>query len=254
MDAKEARKEGRLGWLAQRCQGRVLDVGCSRSLLGVRLVEAGHDYVGVDLDTAALADTQAALDALSEEARAKAVLHELDFDRFEDADGFDTVVMAEVLEHQAVPPTFLLRAKALLRPGGRVLITTPFGWMPDPTHLQAPFASDHLDWLQTAGLHPQEVEVGDYHVRTHATLDAHPELDRAAILRATEKETEAVQRFWIAERDRNATRADTAGDNARRLQAELKAAHARIADLQRELGTAASAKRVARAVLRKLGR
>lgn len=219
-DRKRERRENRLEWIASRCRGRVLDIGCSRSLLGLRVVARDLPYVGLDLDRAALDDTRAAIAALPEDQRALATLHETRFEDHAVKGPFDTLVLAEILEHQSDPASFLASAVALLAPGGQVLVTTPFGWMPDPTHEQAPFVSDHLAWLEAAKLFPHEIEVGDYHVRVRAEATAGAPVDYADVLRQTEREAEAVQRFWIGERDRQADRVATLIERTQTLLAQ----------------------------------
>ncbi len=41
---------------------------------------------------------------------------------------FDTVLMTEVLEHLEEPARGLAEAGRLLRPGGKLILTTPFMW------------------------------------------------------------------------------------------------------------------------------
>lgn len=53
-DEKQARFQARMRWLAERSRGAVVDIGCSRSLLGPRVLEEGCTYVGLDLDAAAV--------------------------------------------------------------------------------------------------------------------------------------------------------------------------------------------------------
>ncbi|MEL6186248.1 MAG: methyltransferase domain-containing protein [Myxococcota bacterium] len=244
MDKKAARLDARMAWLASRARGRVLDVGCSRSFLGARVAERGLDYLGLDLNPESVEATREALAAAASSGpRAEAEV--ADFSEFTTEERFETVVLAEILEHQEDPGAFLTRATTLLVAGGQVLMTTPFGWMPDPTHLQSPFASDHIAWCQQANLRILEMEIGDYHVRTRAEPGAGHALDLASLLRDTEREAEAMQRFWIGERDRQASRVETLLGQGQKRLAELEDLRQRLR-AARKLNPVEVAKRLAR--------
>jgi methionine biosynthesis protein MetW len=101
-----------------RPPGRVLDVGCSSGYLAHQLVERGCSVVGIELDARAA-------------AAARAVCEDVlvgDVERMElpfpDA-SFDTVMCGDLIEHLRDPKGFLKRIRPLLRPGGRVVLTTP---------------------------------------------------------------------------------------------------------------------------------
>jgi 2-polyprenyl-3-methyl-5-hydroxy-6-metoxy-1,4-benzoquinol methylase len=98
--------------------GRVLDVGCSGGYLAERLVARGSSVIGVEIDPLA-AD------------RARSVCDEVLVADVEDAEvpfepgSFDAVVCADVIEHLRDPEAFLARIRPLLRPHGRLVLTTP---------------------------------------------------------------------------------------------------------------------------------
>lgn len=245
MGTKHERKERRLAWLESRLSGRVLDIGCSDSLLGERALGRGCDYVGVDIDADAIERTRASLQAAVPD-RPFELVHS-DFDAFEDAAGFDTVVLAEVLEHQSDPGAFLAKARGLLRDGGALLATTPFSWMPDPTHLHAPFAGDHLRWLAAAGLRAEELEVSDYHCRVRALPGEGCAVPMDALLEATEREAEKIVRFWVAERDRQTGRVETLIAKTEAQARELDELRRRLR-AARQLNPVEQAKRIIRSV------
>jgi len=94
--------------------GRVLDVGCGRKPYR-RLVPAA-EYVGLELDTPELRGLGAA---------------DLYYSggRFPVPDAsFDAVICSQVLEHIFQPAEFLAEIRRVLRPGGKLLLTTPFAW------------------------------------------------------------------------------------------------------------------------------
>ena len=94
--------------------GEVLDVGCGRK--PYRAFVPARRYVGLDLDTPELRELGGA---------------DLFYDggEFPVADeSFDAVLCSQVLEHIFAPAEFLAEIRRVLRPGGALLLTTPFAW------------------------------------------------------------------------------------------------------------------------------
>ncbi len=91
--------------------GRVLEVGAGCGALAVRLREAGFDVVPTDLEPP------------------HDWIHRLDLDHPEWTDEtrgpFDAVVCVETLEHVENPRQVLRSIRAMLRPGDRLLVSTP---------------------------------------------------------------------------------------------------------------------------------
>ena len=91
--------------------GRVLEVGAGCGALAVRLREAGFDVVPTDLDPP------------------HDWIHRLDLDDPQWTDQtrgpFDLVVCVETLEHVENPRQVLRSIRSLLRPGDRLLVSTP---------------------------------------------------------------------------------------------------------------------------------
>ena len=97
-----------------RLTGAVLDVGCGRKPYRAHVPAAR--YVGLDLDTPELRELGGADLFYAGGA-------------FPVADGeFDAVVCSQVLEHIFAPAEFLAEIRRVLRPGGVLLLTTPFVW------------------------------------------------------------------------------------------------------------------------------
>ena len=96
--------------------GRLLDAGCGPGLLLDEARRRGHAVLGLELShfAARHATEQLGLD-----------VREVALEDFEDGEGFDVVVMADVVEHLADPVAGIDRAAALLRPGGVLCVTTP---------------------------------------------------------------------------------------------------------------------------------
>jgi methionine biosynthesis protein MetW len=120
----EATSHGRLrDWMELRPQSRVLDLGCSDGQLAGCLMDLGHHVVGVDAE-----EHKHVRDRMAE-------FHQADLDvgiPDEVGDGFDVVLMADVLEHVREPQELLAAARERLRPGGSVMVSVPnFGhWYP----------------------------------------------------------------------------------------------------------------------------
>lgn len=98
--------------------GRVLDAGCSAGYLAERLVERGSSVVGLELDPEAAERARAVCD---EVLVGDVETMELPFE----PGSFDAVVCGDLIEHLRDPGAYLARVRPLLRPGGRLALTTP---------------------------------------------------------------------------------------------------------------------------------
>lgn len=95
------------------CSGKVLDIGSGRQPLRI-LLGAEIDYISLDHpQTATWYEAKPAVYADA------SILPFLD-------QSFDTVVCLEVLEHLRHPATALREAARVLRPEGRLIVSTPF--------------------------------------------------------------------------------------------------------------------------------
>jgi SAM-dependent methyltransferase len=126
--AEEAGRRATAGRLLDRIAeqvpgGRLLDVGCGPGLLLDEARARGYRTLGLELSHEA---AQHAREALELDVR-EAALEEL-----EDADGFDVIVLADVIEHLEDPVAGIDRCAGLLRPGGVLCVVTP-----DPSSLAA---------------------------------------------------------------------------------------------------------------------
>lgn len=140
----QARARRRIHWLAANVIGeRVLDIGCSQGVLGVLLARENFKYVGIDVNKDAIEYAQRlAAETLGPLVRNVTFLA-MNIYEAEDLGGeFDTLVLGEILEHVTQPARLLAHALRFLRPGGRLLLTTPFGYFPDPDHRQTFTLSD----------------------------------------------------------------------------------------------------------------
>ena len=109
------RRDVALALLEGMARGRVLDAPCGQGLLARALARAGHEVWACDLDPDALA---ASHDVRFHVADLNASLP------YPDA-FFDAVVSLEGVEHLTRPAACLTEFARVLRPGGRLVLTTP---------------------------------------------------------------------------------------------------------------------------------
>lgn len=101
---------------------RVLDLGCGDGSLTHRLARAGHDAIGLDLPGEGL---DAAREAESGARFHEGSVYDADFPARVGAP-VDCVVSLEVIEHLLYPRRLLDAARATLRPGGLLVVSTPY--------------------------------------------------------------------------------------------------------------------------------
>ncbi|MEI7559145.1 MAG: methyltransferase domain-containing protein [Actinomycetes bacterium] len=96
--------------------GRLLDVGCGHGLLLDQAKKRGYDSMGLELSSANAAHAR---DSLGLDVR------EVGLEDFHDDQGFDVVVLADVIEHLTDPVSAIDHCKRLLAPNGVLCIITP---------------------------------------------------------------------------------------------------------------------------------
>jgi len=100
---------------------RVLDVAAAQGNFSLALAELGFDVTWNDL-RAELADYVRLKHERGKIAFAAGNAFELTFPSL-----FDAIFITEIIEHVAHPDDFLVKAAALVRPGGYIVMTTPNG-------------------------------------------------------------------------------------------------------------------------------
>lgn len=103
-----------LGEFFPQLQGRVLDVGCGQK--PYQSLVPALEYVGVDIES-----------EVTRRLRAADVFYDGRRLPFGDR-SFDGVLCSQVLEHVFTPAEFLQEIHRVLRPGGVLLLATPFAW------------------------------------------------------------------------------------------------------------------------------
>lgn len=123
--------------------GRLLDIGCGLKPYRPLLAPYITEHVGVDHPESPHALTS--VDVL-------ATAYEIPLDSC----SFDTILMTEVLEHLERPADALSECFRLLKPGGRLILTTPFIWtlheVPRDFYRFSPFGLRYQ--AEQAGLSP----------------------------------------------------------------------------------------------------
>ena len=237
----------RIDWMATEARGpRVLDVGCSEGILEVLLARRGVDVTGVEVNPDALNFARELLSKEPDEVRSHASLVHGDFIEKHPVTGlFDTAILGEILEHLDDPAILLERSLEHLRPGGRVVITTPFGLLPHEDHHQTFCLTDVIDLLK-ARLALEHMSVEDGYIRFVGNLSEDHEvswqrLDADALLCMTETALVASQTKlydMLAARggriERLQRRRDLLEEQKVRLQDIVAADRGKIEDLERQ--------------------
>ena len=167
----------RLGYVAARAplQGAtVADVGCGGGLLSEAMAKEGADVTAIDLapDLVKVARLHGLESGVKVDYRVQAV-EDLAAER---PGAFDIVTCMEMLEHVPDPASILRACAALLRPGGRLFVSTlnrtPAAFalaivgaeyiarlLPTGTHKYSEFIkpSELAAWLRAAGLQLEDV-------------------------------------------------------------------------------------------------
>jgi glycosyltransferase involved in cell wall biosynthesis len=108
---------GRISKLLQcRPPSRILDLGCSSGLLSERLLEMGHEVVGVDVNE---------LEGVRDRTSSFFKVDLNDGIPSEVGSGFDIVLAADVLEHVVNPGQLMNQIRSVLNPAGTALLCVP---------------------------------------------------------------------------------------------------------------------------------
>ncbi len=134
-ETQETSRE-RIHWICKQANGeKILDIGCSQGIVCILLGREGFNCTGVDNEQGSLAYAKNELEKEEAAVQQRVVFHlaegsNLPFDN----ESFDTVILSEILEHLVHPEKVLSEAKRVLKDGGKVIITVPYGLNPDPDH------------------------------------------------------------------------------------------------------------------------
>jgi len=139
----------RVHWICSQVSGKsVLDLGCSQGIASIILAREGKRVVGVDIQSASIEFARERLAGEEESVRERAefLVAEARALPLENA-SFDTVILGEVLEHLIDFAAPLEEAIRVLRPAGRLVITSPYGICRSPDHKEPLHLEPLLDLL-----------------------------------------------------------------------------------------------------------
>jgi 2-polyprenyl-3-methyl-5-hydroxy-6-metoxy-1,4-benzoquinol methylase len=100
---------------------RVADLACAQGNFGLALAERGFDVTAVDLKSEFLNY------AKKKHTHGSFTTVQANLMEYRDPQGFDCILVGEIIEHVAFPRQLLQSVKANLKPGGIVVLTTPNG-------------------------------------------------------------------------------------------------------------------------------
>lgn len=150
----------RVRWVARQCRGaeRVLEIGCGDGAILGLLASAGAQVTGVDNEPSALDQARRMFDERKLTGRFESRVEDID------ADPFDAVILAEVIEHVDEPEPLLELIKKRLAPAGRFVLTTPIRLLEtslDPHHVHEFWPTElqillekHFESVRLARMHP----------------------------------------------------------------------------------------------------
>ncbi len=167
---QKARK--RIDWLAKNALGpQILDVGCSEGILAILLAREGNIITGIDVNPDSLAYARSLLQNENNAVQNRVTFQEDNLFSLQHVEhDYNTVIIAEVIEHLYAPKTAINNVVSRLKPAGRILLTTPFGYFPDPDHHQTFSVMDVIQLLRPLCT-LEHVSVIDGYIRIIACKD-----------------------------------------------------------------------------------
>jgi 2-polyprenyl-3-methyl-5-hydroxy-6-metoxy-1,4-benzoquinol methylase len=100
---------------------RILDLGCGNGSFSNVLNQLGYDVVGVEESESGIAIAQ---QQYPDCQFIEASIYDLPYSQLEPT--FDVVISVEVIEHLFDPKQLIRSAKKCLKPGGSIILTTPY--------------------------------------------------------------------------------------------------------------------------------
>lgn len=252
-DETQRRARSRIDWIVDQVDGGfVYDIGCSEGIAAILLSKKGVKVEAIDINSEVIEyasslsrkispGTAGLIDFLVQDL--------FSLDKIEQR--FDAVIMGEVIEHVYEPGHMLTRAAMSLKDGGRLVVTTPWGYFPAPDHHQTFMLTDFMA-LIPEHVAVRELRIVDGYIRFVGELcEGGSDCDRtnlsaaslSKLLEETERAALEGQKFirsvldkrngLLEEARRNAERLKAAKDEAIvRLQGRLEEVVAKNGDLR----------------------
>ena len=140
----------RIHWICSHVEGDdVLDVGCSQGIVPILLGREGKRVLGIDISKKAIEFANAALEKEEEDVREHVVFERGNFLKYDFTEKkFDTIIIAEVLEHLLNPEKFIEKSFSLLQGNGKLIVTVPFGINDFIDHKQTYYLTQIIDIVE----------------------------------------------------------------------------------------------------------
>lgn len=162
----------RVYWACRQVEGsRILDVGCGTQLVtALSLAKKGYYVVAIDSDEKIIGLAQDELSALPKNILKKIELLNTDLQALEVDLPFDTAILSHVLQESAEPKQLLTNLLTLLSPGGKIVITIPYG-AKFGTDAQTRFDLPTLQSLIPDALSIETIDIIDLNIRATLRYD-----------------------------------------------------------------------------------
>ncbi|MBE2241747.1 MAG: glycosyltransferase [Burkholderiaceae bacterium] len=234
----------RIHWMCAQCDGeRVLDVGCSQGIASILLAREGFKVTAIDTHPESIAFARREIEAESRQVQQRLTLIETDLASLPEVPTYDTILLGEVIEHQARPERLLRAAKARLNPDGRLVCTTPFGLHPHPDHKVSLFPRHFAEFASSVGLAMRSMIADGRNIFcVFARADAEMTCPPADLVSIMERATLESQALLL-------TRINELSGEMRRKMSALKTAQVKLAQITREGETLRTAARASAAEL-----
>ena len=135
---KDTKLLGRKEVIIPHLDGKILDIGCGEGELLIKTTLLGYNIIGMDRSKRELAVAHKT--AKESGVKINTIVADIENMSFE-KEFFDTVVMGEIIEHLLDPVEDIKRVLKFIKPGGKLIITTPVGF--------AHYDSDHKNFFFT---------------------------------------------------------------------------------------------------------
>ena len=187
------RTRERINWMCAQCEGgTVLDVGCSQGITSILLGREGFRALGIDIMAQAVDYANRELALEPDEVQARVAFQRMDLLSMPVGEGYDNVVLGEVVEHQTSAERFLRAARRHVAPEGRMIVTVPFGLHPFPDHKCTVFPRHVVAAME--GFDIERLEVVGGYIRVVAVNRAGSQrFDGDRLVEVTEQGTEEAQ-------------------------------------------------------------
>ncbi|WP_299093783.1 methyltransferase [uncultured Metabacillus sp.] len=119
----------RINWIVTHVEGnKILDIGCSQGINAILLGREGKKVDGIDISSDAIEYAKEELKKEHPSVQQSVTFRVSNFmtDHEIDSD-YDTVLLTEVIEHISDPDSFLEKVSKHIKPGGKLIVTVPFG-------------------------------------------------------------------------------------------------------------------------------